>query len=58
MTTLPLPGPKTIANYVARELGIPAVQIEINKQYRVPAQNPQGFHRLLGALVASVRDLG
>ncbi len=43
---------------IARELGIPAVQIEINKQYRVPAQNPQGFHRLLGALVASVRDLG
>lgn len=50
-------GPHTIANYVARELGIPAVQIEINKQYRVPAQNPQGFHRLLGALVASVREL-
>jgi hypothetical protein len=50
-------GPNTIANYVARELGIPAVQIEINKQYRVPAQNPQGFHRLLGALVASVREL-
>lgn len=50
-------GPNTIANYVARELGIPAVQIEINKQYRVPAQNPQGFHRLLGALVASVSEL-
>lgn len=50
-------GTNTIANYVARELRIPAVQIEINKQYRVPAQNPQGFHRLLGALVASVREL-
>ena len=49
-------GPNTIANYVARELGIAAVQIEINKQYRVPAQNPQGFHRLMGALVASVRE--
>lgn len=47
----------TIANYIARELGIPAVQIEINRKYRVPAQNPQGFHRLLGALVASVREL-
>ncbi len=50
-------GSNTIANYIARELGIPAVQIEINKQFRVPAQNPQGFHRLLGALVASVREL-
>lgn len=49
-------GSNTIANYVARELAIPAVQIEINKQYRVPAQNPQGFHRLLGALMASVRE--
>ncbi|HEY3423866.1 MAG TPA: hypothetical protein VGL27_03650 [Negativicutes bacterium] len=49
--------PNTIANYVARELRIPAVQIEINKQYRVPAQNPQGFHRLLAALVESIREL-
>lgn len=50
-------GPNTIANFVARELGVPAVQIEINKQYRVPAQNSQGFHRLLGALVESVKEL-
>lgn len=50
-------GPNTIANYVARELRIPAVQVEINKQYRVPAQNPQGFHRLLGALVESIKEL-
>lgn len=50
-------GANTITNYVARELGIPAVQVEINKQYRVPAQNPQGFHRLLGALVASIKEL-
>jgi len=49
--------PNTIANYITRELGIPAVQIEINKQYRVPAQNPKGFHRLLGALMASIREL-
>ncbi len=47
-------GPNTVSNYVARELGIPAVQIEINKQYRVPAQNPQGFHRILGALAQSI----
>lgn len=50
-------GLNTIANYVARELRIPAVQVEINKQYRVPAQNPQGFHRLLGALVGSIKEL-
>jgi len=49
--------PNTIANYVARELGIPAVQVEINKQYRVPAQNPAGFHRLLGALMESIKEL-
>ncbi len=50
-------GSNTIANYVARELKIPALQIEINKQFRVPGQNPQGFHRLLGALVESVKEL-
>lgn len=50
-------GPNTITNYVARELKIPAVQVEINKQYRVPAQNPQGFHRLVGALVESIKEL-
>jgi len=50
-------GANTIANFAAIELGIPTVQIEINKQYRVPAQNSQGFHRMLGALVASVRNL-
>jgi len=50
-------GLNTIANYVARELRIPAVQIEINKQYRVPAQNSQGFHRLLGALAESIKEL-
>lgn len=50
-------GPDAVTAYVARELGIPAVQIEINKQYRVPGQNPQGFHRLLGALVQSIREL-
>ncbi|MCO5384461.1 MAG: N-formylglutamate amidohydrolase [Desulfosporosinus sp.] len=53
----PASGPNTVASYVARELGIPAVQLEINKQYRVPAQNPQGFHRLLGALVKSIKEL-
>lgn len=50
-------GPHAVTGYVARELGIPAVQLEINKQYRVPGQNPQGFHRLLAALVRSIQEL-
>lgn len=50
-------GPYTVTNFVARELEIPAVQIEINKMYRSPAQNPQGFHRLLGALVISIQEI-
>ncbi|AET69125.1 hypothetical protein Desor_3647 [Desulfosporosinus orientis DSM 765] len=49
--------PNSVASYVARELGIPALQIEINKQFRVPAQNPQGFHRLMGALIKSIHEL-
>ena len=51
-------GPNTITNYVSSELGIPAVQVEINKQFRVPGQNAQGFYRLLGALVESIKELG
>lgn len=50
-------GSNTIANYAARELQIPSLQLEINKQFRVPGQNPAGFHRLLGALVESVSEL-
>lgn len=49
-------GPNTVTNFVARELEIPAVQIEVNKMYRSPSQNPQGFHRILGALVVSIQD--
>lgn len=50
-------GLNTISNYVAHELKIPAVQIELNKQFRVPSQNPQGFHRMLGALAESIKEL-
>ena len=51
-------GENTIANFAARELRIPAIQVEINKHYRVPAQNPLGFHRLLGALAKSIEVFG
>ncbi|HVJ49527.1 hypothetical protein [Desulfitobacterium sp.] len=50
-------GSNTVTHFVACELGIPAVQIEINKLYRVPAQNSQGYHRILGALVESIKEL-
>ncbi|MDP4160691.1 MAG: hypothetical protein Q8911_13185, partial [Bacillota bacterium] len=50
-------GRHSVVTYVAHELGIPAVQVEINKQYRVPAQNPLGFHRLFGALKESINEL-
>lgn len=50
-------GTHTVSNYAARELGIPAVQIEINKQYRVPNQNAQAFHRLICALAESIKAL-
>lgn len=51
------PEPYSVADYAARELGIPALRVEINKQFRVPAQNPQGFHRLLAALTKSIKEL-
>lgn len=50
-------GPNTVTHFIAHELRIPAVQIEINKLYRVPSQNAQGYHRLLGALVESIKEL-
>ncbi|AFV01608.1 hypothetical protein UNSWDHB_702 [Dehalobacter sp. UNSWDHB] len=50
-------GANTVSHFVSHELGIPAVQIEINKHYRVPAQNALGFHRLMGALAESVKRL-
>lgn len=50
-------GVNTITNFVARELHIPSIQIEINKGYRSPAQNPQGFHRLIGALIMNIREI-
>jgi len=49
--------PNTIANFAARELGIPAIQLEINKQYRVPHQNAQSFHRLMASLVVGIHLL-
>jgi hypothetical protein len=49
-------GPHSVITYVAHDLGIPSVQLEINKHYRVPGKNSQGFHRLLGALTDSIQE--
>jgi hypothetical protein len=40
----------TITSFTSRELRIPALQLEINRKYRVPGQNPQDFCRLLAGL--------
>lgn len=42
---------QTVTWFVSQVLGIPAVQIEVNKEYRVPRQNPQAYCKLLAALV-------
>lgn len=43
-------GQNTITAWSSRELGIPAIQAEINRKYRVPAQNPTAYCRLLAVL--------
>jgi len=43
-------GQNTITAYASQNLGIPAVQLEINKRFRVPHQNPQDYCRVVGAL--------
>lgn len=49
-------GPNTITRFVSQELGIPAIQIEINRKYRVPAQNAQGFNRLMAILTEIINS--
>jgi len=46
-----------ITLFAARELGIPALQLEINKMYRVPHQNGSAYCRLVAALVIFIRGL-
>lgn len=49
-------GNNTVTKYVSTELGIPALQLEINKKYRVPHQNPRDYCVVLGALIDFVRE--
>ncbi|MDA2919792.1 gamma-glutamylcyclotransferase [Desulfobacterota bacterium AH_259_B03_O07] len=37
----------TVTKYLARELGIPAMQIEINERLRIPYDSPNNFERLI-----------
>lgn len=43
-----------VTRFAARELNIPALQLEINKMYRVPHQNGQAYCRLMSALFAFI----
>ncbi|HWI54422.1 MAG TPA: hypothetical protein VNT57_01910 [Desulfobacteria bacterium] len=43
-------GNNTITKYASSELELPAAQLEINKSFRVPHQNPGDYCRLIGAL--------
>jgi len=46
----------TVVRFATCELGIAALQIKVNRKYRVPNQNPQGFCRILAALLAGVKN--
>lgn len=48
-------GNKTITAHASENLGIPALQLEINKKFRSPNQNPTDYCRVLAALVDFVR---
>lgn len=45
----------TVTKFAAVELNLPAVQLEINKAYRVPRQNPHAYSQLLAALINAVK---
>ncbi|RCW60162.1 hypothetical protein [Halanaerobium] len=39
-----------VSYFVANELGIPAIQVEINRKYRSPKINPENFNFLLSSI--------
>lgn len=47
----------TVTKFASQELGIPAVQVEINKEFRVPRQNPEAYCRLLAALASCIGEI-
>ncbi|MDA8096397.1 MAG: hypothetical protein C4575_13825 [Desulforudis sp.] len=48
----------TVTRFASRELGIPAVQLEINRRLRDPERNPVYFGVLMQGLHSFIRDLG
>ncbi len=50
-------GPNTISSFTSRELGIPALQIEIHREYRDPRRKADEYARLLHALSEAIRGI-
>ena len=50
-------GQNTVTNYVSGQLGIPALQLEINKQFRAPHQNARDYCRMVGSLADFIRSV-
>lgn len=48
-------GQPTVTRLVSRELGIPALQLEINKKWRDPEKRPEQFRTLVECLAAYIR---
>ncbi|WP_418792112.1 hypothetical protein [Phosphitispora sp. TUW77] len=50
-------GQNTVTSYVSQHLGVPALQLEINKRFRAPNQNPEDYCRMVGVLAEFVHQL-
>ena len=44
----------SITKFASQELGIPSVQLEINRKFRAPNQNPNAYCRLIAALTVII----
>lgn len=47
----------TITNYTYHQLGVPAVQLEINKKYRNPREDLSSYYKMVHTLVKIVNQL-
>lgn len=45
-----------VSYFVANELGIPAIQVEINRDYRSPKTNPENFNYLLSSIYKGIKE--
>ncbi|MEW6727627.1 MAG: hypothetical protein ACOYU7_11100 [Bacillota bacterium] len=50
-------GQATVTRFVSQELGVPALQLEINKRYRDPENHPEEFKSLVEALRKYILEL-